>query len=366
MTLSVVEGDLVIGRQATVKGKGMPPKVTVLGVVKCSEGSVFQCSLSAESFEGEGDIVIQGDLETKDQVKMKAGHLSITGKVKAKKIDADSDLTVGGSLDVKGNTRAQDIDVGGSFSALGEVEAKKIKVRSSVTIKGGHVSDIYVGGSFESRSLLEFGLIDVEGAVKLAGKNRGGDITVGGSCKVDGNLKFGKIHAGGIVEISESATGESLNIGGAVRVGSSLQLSRKLEVGGQVEIGEFLTAMEIDVGNSLKARKVSASKSAKVGGSITTILGVAAGSLEVGRRSEVKGSIRANEVIIGDGASVEDIHAKNIFVGRTSRARNLYGERITIESGCQVSGDVYYSESLQAEKNVFFARTPHKVSQLSE
>ena len=29
--------------------------------------------------------MIQGDLETKDQVKMKAGHLSITGKVKAKK-----------------------------------------------------------------------------------------------------------------------------------------------------------------------------------------------------------------------------------------------------------------------------------------
>jgi hypothetical protein len=85
LTLSGVEGDLVIGRQATVKGKGMPPKVTILDVVKCSEGSVFQCSLSAESFEGEGDIVIQGDLETKDQVKMKAGHLSITGKVKAKK-----------------------------------------------------------------------------------------------------------------------------------------------------------------------------------------------------------------------------------------------------------------------------------------
>jgi predicted acyltransferase (DUF342 family) len=63
-----------------------------------------------------------------------------------------------------------------------------------------------------------------------------------------------------------------------------------------------------------------------------------AGSLEVGRRSEVKGSIRANEVIIGDRAWAEDIHAKNIFVGRTAQARNLYGERITIELGCQVSG----------------------------
>jgi cytoskeletal protein CcmA (bactofilin family) len=364
LTLSVVEGDLVIGRQATVKGKNMPPKVTVLGVVKCSEGAVFQCSLSAESFEGEGDIVIQGDLEVKDRIRMDIGHLSITGKVKAKKIDVDSDLTVGGNLEVKDYTRAQDIDVGGSFSALGEVDAKKIKVRSSAIIKGGHVNDIEVGGSFESRSLLEFGLIDVEGAVKLTGKNRGGYIIVGGSCKVDGNLKFGKIHSGGVVEISESATGDSLNIGGAVRVGSSLQLSGKLDVGGQVEIGEVLTAMEIDVGSNLKARKVSASKNAKVGGSITTILGVAVGSLEIGRRSEVKGPIRANEVIIGDRASVEDIHAKNIFVGERTRARNLYGENITIESGCHVSGEVYYTESLRTERNVFFAKTPNKVNKL--
>jgi cytoskeletal protein CcmA (bactofilin family) len=192
MTLSVVEGDLVIGRQATVKGRGMPLKVTVLGAVKCSEGAMFQCSLSTESFEGEGDIVIQGDLEAKDRIRMDIGHLSITGKVKAKEIDVDSDLTVGGSLEVKGNIRAQSIDVGGSLSALGEVDVKKIKVRGSVIVKGGRVNDIDVGGSFESRSLLEFGLIDVAGAVKLTEKNRGGDITVGGSCRVDGSLEFGK------------------------------------------------------------------------------------------------------------------------------------------------------------------------------
>jgi cytoskeletal protein CcmA (bactofilin family) len=125
-----------------------------------------------------------------------------------------------------------------------------------------------------------------------------------------------------------------------------------------------LIAREIDVGNNLKAKKVSASKSTKVEGSITTILGVAAGSLEIGRRSEVKGPIRANEVIIGDTASVEDIHARSIFVGERARARNLYGERITIESGSHISGEVHYTESLQAERNVFFARTPYKVSKL--
>jgi len=44
------------------------------------------------------------------------GHSSIAGKMKSKKIDANSGLTVGGSFGVKGNTRARDIDVGGKFA----------------------------------------------------------------------------------------------------------------------------------------------------------------------------------------------------------------------------------------------------------
>ena len=367
LILDVVKGNLIICRNASVKGKGVSPKVTVFGFVKCSDGVVLQCGLLSDNFEGSGDIVIHGDLEVKNRIKMTAGHLSVIGKLRAKIIDlnGEGDLTVGGSIQVN-DIRARKIDAGGSFTAFGEVDLKKLNVRGSAKIKGGHVKEIRVGGSFDSHGSFEFDLITVEGAIKMIGKTSGGDITVGGYCRVDGKLKFGAIHAGGGVEISGTAIGDNLTTGGILRVGSFLQLSKKLEAGGHVDIEAALTAQEVIVHGNLKAKALFASRNVKVGGSIITVSGVVADSLETGRRSEAKGMIRANQVIIGDEAIIEDVYAKSITMGERSYARNLYGKRINIESGAHINGEIRYTEHLQTERNVYLGKNPRKVSKLPE
>jgi cytoskeletal protein CcmA (bactofilin family) len=218
-TLGTVQGDLTTGDGAIIRGEGTPPKVTVLGAVHCRGDCMFESSLSAQSLEGDGYIVIKGDLEVKDHVKIGNGfgfhwgehakaQLVVEGNVHARTIDVDSKLSVGkdlnaetvevgGKLEVRGKTKAEDIDVGGSFSSTGEVEAEnvdvggavhteskvkieKLDVGGSAKVAGGSIDDIDVGGSFASSDSLQFQSIDVGGAVRLAGKNAGGDIDVGG------------------------------------------------------------------------------------------------------------------------------------------------------------------------------------------
>jgi cytoskeletal protein CcmA (bactofilin family) len=101
-----------------------------------------------------------------------------------------------------------------------------------------------------------------------------------------------------------------------------------------------------------------------VGGSIETIEGVNAVYVRIGRRGRVKGPIRAEEAVISRRAAVEDIYAKTITIERDAKARNLHGERIRLESGCHVYGEVQYTESLETERSVSFAKTPEKVSKL--
>ncbi|MFQ6064869.1 MAG: hypothetical protein ACE5L6_05270, partial [Candidatus Bathyarchaeia archaeon] len=168
----------------------------------------------------------------------------------------------------------------------------------------------------------------------------------------------------GVVDISGSADGKSLDVGGKMRVGKSLRLSEKLDVGGRAEVEDDLVAESIDVGGKVRAREIIAEDRVSVGGSIVTDVGVKASSIEIGRRGRVIGTIRADEVLISRGAGVEDVYAGKITMERNAQARNLYGERIYVESGCRVEGEVQYTTSLEAEKSVYFMRTPIEVEKL--
>ncbi|MFB0522467.1 MAG: hypothetical protein ACETV1_01735 [Candidatus Bathyarchaeia archaeon] len=393
VTLGFIDGDLTVGSGATVKGEGVPPNVSVSGTTECHGDCTFECSVSTQRFDGElGSVVVQGDLEVNGDVEIRHGRLDVEGMLKAKDVDVDKSLRVGrdleaehvdvgGSLEVTGTTKVKTIDVGGRFRGRGEVKAEDIDVGGSVTIEskveieridvggtvtlhGGHVEEINVGGSFESKDSLEFDSIDVGGTVKLARKNVGGDIDVGGSCKVDGDLKFGQIDVGGVVEISGSAEGESLDVGGRIRAGESLRISGKLDVGGKAEVEGELAAESIDVGGKVEAHEITAKNEVSVGGSIITDAGVKASYVGIGRCGRVVGSIRADEVLIGRRASVEDVYGGRVTMEGNARARNLYGERIYIESGCRVEGKVQYTRSLETEKGVFFAERPVKVEKL--
>jgi len=230
-------------------------------------------------------------------------------------------------------------------------------------LAGGVIKEnVEVGGSFRSSQPLKFSSIDVGGSVRLSG-GTGGDIEVGGLLKSDGDLIFDEIDVGGKVEILGDASGQSIDVGGVIRVSRNLSLSGGLKVGGKAEIGETVKAKTIQVGGRLEAEKAEADEEIKTNTLITTS-GAKAQRIEIGGRGEAQGPIIADTVLIRERSRVEDIYADSVTLRRGCRARNIYAARIDIESGCRISGEVRYTESLNAERDVTFASAPEKVEKL--
>ena len=105
-------------------------------------------------------------------------------------------------------------------------------------------------------------------------------------------------------------------------------------------------------------------KREEVGGSITTVDGVTARFIEIGKRGEVRGPIKADQVIIGREAHAENIYGKKIFLRSGAHAENVYGENITSESNCQISGEVQYTIELRMSEHASLAKAPQKVAKL--
>ena len=49
---------------------------------------------------------------------------------------------------------------------------------------------------------------------------------------------------------------------------------------------------------------------------------------------------------------------------RGCRADNVYAARIDVERGCRIRGEVKYTESLSADRDVDFGRPPEKTEKL--
>jgi len=392
LTLDFVDGDLNVGARAVVRGTGSPAAVKAGGTVYCEEDVNFECSLSARSLEAEGNITIHGDLIIEEDVEVSDGRLEVHGKMTANHIDVEEalyvsdDLTtdevdVGGSLQVDGNVKAEDIDVGGSFRVKGESEIdnvdvggsmhteSKINIRSldvggAARVHGGRIHDVDVGGSFESSAPLEFDKIDVGGTVRLVGNSKGGNVDVGGTLRVEGDLTFEEIEVGGKVDITGSGQGKEVEVGGRVDIGGSLKLSGDLEVGGKADVTGEVAVRNVDVGGTLRARKVTVETRVEVGGSLDAQEGTTAAFVEIGNRGEIRGPVRADEIVIGKDAHVDDVHGRRVVLRTGAQASNVYGEDITIESHCDVSGEVQYTNELRMGSDIRVARQPQKVAKL--
>jgi len=69
-------------------------------------------------------------------------------------------------------------------------------------------------------------------------------------------------------------------------------------------------------------------------------------------------------VYLRDKAEAEDIYAQNVTLKRDCRARNIYANRVQIESGSKISGKILYTESLYADSDVQFQTNPEKTEKL--
>jgi hypothetical protein len=62
ITLDVVNGDLTLGQDATVKGTENPQAIKVNGTIYCEGLDTFECNVTAEGFEAEEKVTIHGNL----------------------------------------------------------------------------------------------------------------------------------------------------------------------------------------------------------------------------------------------------------------------------------------------------------------
>jgi cytoskeletal protein CcmA (bactofilin family) len=393
-TLDTVEGDLTVGRHAVISGSGPSAEVKVQGTIYCQGNDLFECSVSAERLEAEGDLVVRGNMTIAEDVQVEDGRVEVSGNLTSGRVDVDESLyvgqslqadkvDVGGSLKVDGKVKIASVDVGGSFVARGDAEIGKVDVGGSVRLESessiqeldvggtarlarGKVFKIDVGGSLESTGALEFERIDVGGTVRLGSKSKGGNIDVGGSLRVDGDLEFDEIEVGGRVEIAGTAVGKEIDVGGTVKVGESLKIVGNLEVGGRIEVRNEVSAKTIEVGGVLNAGKATAEESIRVGGAITTKDGAMGRYVEIGRRGRVQGPIRAERAVIGKDAHVDDIHGKDVLLETGAEAHDVYGESVTIESHCRINGEVGYTGDLRLDHHASLAREPKKMDSLPE
>jgi predicted acyltransferase (DUF342 family) len=102
----------------------------------------------------------------------------------------------------------------------------------------------------------------------------------------------------------------------------------------------------------------------EVGGRLRTTKGTKAKTIQLGHRSEAIGVLVGGRVKIGDNARVEDVYADTVEMGERVRAGNIYAKALRLESHCRISGEVKYSDKLEAEPDVEFAKPPIKTEDL--
>jgi cytoskeletal protein CcmA (bactofilin family) len=425
--LGQVDGNLVL-HDTKVRSSEPRRVIRVTGITDCSGDCSFESSLATSELRGKGgDITVDGDLNVDGNIRIMRGELEVIGDLTSNKMEVDrrafvygnmtvesakvggslrvkgkskatqvdvgdtfkaesdvevDEIDVGGTVKVRGFTKSRKIDVGGTFEGDGPVEAEEIDVGGSVKINsevsardidvggslrlsGGEVRDqINVGGSVVSDSPLDFGRIDVGGSVKLSG-GKGGKVDVGGTFKSRGDLTFDEIDVGGTVNIEGNAAGDTIDVGGTVKIFGDLKLSGPFNVGGSAEVRGEVEAYNIHVGGRIEAEKIEVVGEIKTS-TLRTIHGAKAKRIEISRRGEVEGPIIADYVLARDRARFEDIHAKRVILRRGSRARNVYAEIVEIEDKCRISGEVKYTETLDFERDVRFEHPPEKVESLPQ
>src|ERR1035438_9540726 len=200
--LGAVDGDLQVGRKATIKSEA-GGKVVVSGDVIFDGGATVDCSLECGSVEVKaaphtgGTIKVNGDLTARKGVDV-ADSLEGSGTACAEGFDVGGHMgagsvlskrvRVGGPFRVKGALESDSVDVAGHLSALGKVKVVVLHVGGHAEVGGGTISgSIQVRGHIEVRSRLEYGELQTYGHVSLAGGSKGERLSVLGRVKFSGD-----------------------------------------------------------------------------------------------------------------------------------------------------------------------------------
>ncbi|MCX8183749.1 MAG: hypothetical protein N3F08_04960 [Crenarchaeota archaeon] len=194
--IDVVEEDLFIGRNSTIKAK-TGEIIVVKGDVEFEGDCNILSSLHAKSLslENRGRINVHGDLIVEKFISLEDGELTVSGRLEAEDVDVGKIVRVGKGL------KCLDISVGGVLESEGDVDAESISIGGEASVRGNVKGTRFsVGGTLTVEGLTELERLDVGGTAKING-GKITNISVGGVFESTGKLVFEKLSVGGVAKL---------------------------------------------------------------------------------------------------------------------------------------------------------------------
>ena len=304
-----------------------------------------------------GSFKVEGNLEC---VAAKAGgSIKVMGDAKAQR------LTGGGSVKIDGNVDVERVSGGGSVGIYGKIQAEEFDAGGSGKAVRGFIKKVSVGGSFKAEESIEIEDLDVGGTAKVGPGSKVSTVDIGGTFKAEGEFEFGEINVGGTVKISGDAVGRTIDVGGTVKTEGNLEVTEGLTVGGTVDVGGNLKSDgKIKVGGTVRAEGRIDTFRIIVGGEIQAEYIKATDGFRIGKKSDVRGFVESNEILIRERARTDSLYGNDIRIEERARVGSVYGKTIYIERDVIVEGEVLYTDSLESEDGVTFREEPKKVDQL--
>jgi cytoskeletal protein CcmA (bactofilin family) len=388
--IGAVDGDLIVDHDAliesatggavTVSGRcrfrgsaTLRAPIECVGELKMESGTVVfeQGVRVGGSFRGDSVTAeVRGPLTAGDVDVGRALHVvgpaqartfEVGGRFEADQSVEGERVSVGGQLRAKARVKAPRVDVGG-HAGIETCELEHLSVGGRADLGGGRVAgSLEVGGQLDVARALEFGSIEVGGIARLAGGGKGGSIEVGGMFSSGADLTFEHLEVGGLGRLEGNVTGGDMEFGGLVDVGGWLHLSGRMEIGGRAVVGQELTVRDLEVGGEIRATRIEASGTVDVCGLLMTQGGTLAKQFIAGRRTEVRGPVTAQRVVLGRRCRAESIVAGTVILGPRSEVDRIVADDAEIGRACRI-GSLQYVRTLNVAKGVEFRTPPVQVA----
>src|SRR5438132_770731 len=236
-------GDIKVGHAARIEPEDKVIQVT--GRVFCDGDAEFQGSLSCSEFSARhGKSRVEGDLNSRGEVRVDDGQLAIDGSLEATVVTVDKALRVGG------NARADDFDVGGVLEVRGTISGRKVDVGGSFKVQGtAEVDEVDVGGTVDIAGLVKSSKLDIGGRAYIGAELRLDSLDVGGSMEADQIIAQKSIEVGGDLKTIKGTKGDTVELGHGSRASGPI-VAREVSVGhgGRVE-DVYADTLEMEQGS---------------------------------------------------------------------------------------------------------------------
>lgn len=266
---NITAGEALIGRSLSITEDSVLKTVSILGESNFTGRS---------EFNGAVDILNKVNI---------TGSATIEGSLDSINITTENFASIGGSLNVKGQTILENnvivegqISTSGGFTTIGPITSDSLKT-----------------GQIESQAIYSVGGFTAEGQIQLTGPIKAdGNLAVNGNCLVQGSFEStSEVTAESLYVTRSTVIGERLTVQGSVLLeGQSISLGQAgstITISGNLQLDAPTTTMTGDV---RVFKQLDVSGNIVTAGSITTSNLLTATSLKVSSDATVSGLLKAD------------------------------------------------------------------------